>query len=302
VGSRTFLRAGAGVTASVLDDGNAVYTPGVSELHSGTTTYSHSGLKHMAAQSGQSGSVAASREYDAFGGVASSSGSWQGPFGAAGAFGYQTEASGLHLLGHRYYDPTLGRFLTRDPIGDGSNWYAYCGNDPIACADPSGLLFAPTVAAAMLADGRARNRGYFTAPYRVRMVVAPPGFAGYTFGHAWVEIEGPDETIDLYEHLPGGNVRQGPLPKEAMLVEGRVDGVYYRELTTPKPKFRPKEGSYPYLYATCNCVSFVRILWREYGGDGINWWRHYPRPKPGLVPGSPTPYALLNDYDGWKKR
>ncbi|MCC6402661.1 MAG: hypothetical protein IT207_01490 [Fimbriimonadaceae bacterium] len=49
-GTRTFLRAGAGVTASVLDDGNAKYTPGVSEVRSGTTTFSHSGLKHMGAQ------------------------------------------------------------------------------------------------------------------------------------------------------------------------------------------------------------------------------------------------------------
>jgi RHS repeat-associated protein len=126
--------------AEFFDDGNAVYTPGLSKTRSGTTTYSHSGLKHMAAQTGQSGSVAASREYDAFGGVASSSGSWQGPFGSAGAFGYQTEASGLMLLGHRYYDPSTGRFLTLDPIGDGSNWYVYGGNDPLSSADPEGLI------------------------------------------------------------------------------------------------------------------------------------------------------------------
>jgi RHS repeat-associated protein len=138
VGTRTFLRAGVGVTAGVLADGNADYTPGISEVRSGTTTYSHSGLKHMAAQTGSGASVSATREYDAFGGVASSSGSWQGPFGAAGAFGYQTEASGLHLLGHRYYDASLGRFLSRDPIGDGSNWYAYCGNSPIGRVDADG--------------------------------------------------------------------------------------------------------------------------------------------------------------------
>jgi RHS repeat-associated protein len=72
--------------------------------------------------------------------VASSSGSWQGPFGAAGAFGYQTDSSGLHLLGHRYYDSSVGRFITRDPIGDGSNWYAYCGNDPGCHVDPSWLV------------------------------------------------------------------------------------------------------------------------------------------------------------------
>jgi RHS repeat-associated protein len=137
----------------VLGDGNAVYTPGVSETRSGTATYSHSGLKHTAAQSGQSGSVTASREYDAFGGVASSSGSWQGPFGAAGAFGYQTEASGLHLLGHRYYDSSVGRFITRDPIGDGSNWYAYCANDPVAFVDFDGLKTMALTGSDLLADG-----------------------------------------------------------------------------------------------------------------------------------------------------
>jgi hypothetical protein len=43
------------------------------------------------------------------------------------------------LLGHRYYDPSTGRLLTRDPVGDGSDWYAYCANDPVAFADADGL-------------------------------------------------------------------------------------------------------------------------------------------------------------------
>jgi RHS repeat-associated protein len=133
------------VTAGVLDDGNACYTPGISEVRSGTTTYSHSGLKHLAAQSCSGASVSATRGYDAFGGVASSSGSWQGPFGSAGAFGYQTESSGLHLLGHRYYDASLGRFLTRDPNGDGSNWYVYCENSPNGNVDSGGLIIETLV-------------------------------------------------------------------------------------------------------------------------------------------------------------
>jgi RHS repeat-associated protein len=83
------------------------------------------------------------RTYDAFGNVVSSSGTWNGPFGNGGAFGYQEDATGLKLLGHRYYDSSIGRFLTRDPIKDGRNWYAYCGNDPVNRADPSGLVPRP---------------------------------------------------------------------------------------------------------------------------------------------------------------
>jgi RHS repeat-associated protein len=63
-----------------------------------------------------------------------------GPFGFAGNWGYQSDAdSGLQLLGHRYYDPSTGRFLTRDPIKDGRNWYAYCENNPLKAVDPDGL-------------------------------------------------------------------------------------------------------------------------------------------------------------------
>jgi len=164
VGARTFLRAGAGVTAGVLDDGNAKYTPGVSEVRSGTTTYSHSGLKHMGAQTGSGDTAAATNTYDAFGGVQGSTGSWQGPFGTAGAFGYQSpqtgsEQGGMHLLGHRYYDASTGRFLTRDPIGDGSNWYAYCENNPTAFADPNGewiVIVVAIVAAIVLFDSGRR--------------------------------------------------------------------------------------------------------------------------------------------------
>ena len=31
-----------------------------------------------------------------------------------------------------------GRFIQQDPIGDGMNWYAYVGNNPLRWVDPSG--------------------------------------------------------------------------------------------------------------------------------------------------------------------
>jgi RHS repeat-associated protein len=50
------------------------------------------------------------------------------------------EESGLHYNRHRYYDPTLGRYITQDPIGllGGWNLYAYTTN-PSQQTDPLGL-------------------------------------------------------------------------------------------------------------------------------------------------------------------
>ena len=60
--------------------------------------------------------------------------------GFASGHGYQEDVeSGYKLLGHRYYDPESGRFLSRDPIHDGRNWYAYAENNPIQIVDPNGL-------------------------------------------------------------------------------------------------------------------------------------------------------------------
>ena len=62
------------------------------------------------------------------------------PFQFAGADGVITEAGGVDLMGARFYAPSLGRFITRDPSGisGGTNLYAYVGNDPVSLIDPTG--------------------------------------------------------------------------------------------------------------------------------------------------------------------
>lgn len=77
--------------------------------------------------------------YDAWGNQLYHLGTTNTAFGFAGAKGYYTdEGTGLMKLGCRYYDPTLGRFITKDPDHDGWNWYAYCGNNPVNAVDPTG--------------------------------------------------------------------------------------------------------------------------------------------------------------------
>jgi RHS repeat-associated protein len=63
------------------------------------------------------------------------------PVGFGGQVGYYTDAeTGFVLCTARYYDPTLGRWLTRDPIGydGGIDVYAFCDNNPEMEVDPSG--------------------------------------------------------------------------------------------------------------------------------------------------------------------
>ncbi|MCA0361811.1 MAG: RHS repeat-associated core domain-containing protein, partial [Armatimonadetes bacterium] len=85
--------------------------------------------------------VVGQRLTDAFGNQISSSGVWKGRFAYGGPYGYQEDPdTGLHLLGHRYYDSSTGRFLTRDPIKDGRNWYVYCESNPVSAIDPTGLV------------------------------------------------------------------------------------------------------------------------------------------------------------------
>jgi RHS repeat-associated protein len=63
--------------------------------------------------------------------------------------GKEKDSTGLYYYGARYYDPGVGRFLTRDPLGgtiavpQTLSRYTYCVNNPVKYIDPTGLWFAP---------------------------------------------------------------------------------------------------------------------------------------------------------------
>lgn len=71
------------------------------------------------------------------------------------------DASGYTPLGARLYDPTVGRFLSADPVLDltdpaQNNGYTYAHNNPVTLADPTGLsvaLTASEMAAALAGAG-----------------------------------------------------------------------------------------------------------------------------------------------------
>ncbi|MFJ6861508.1 RHS repeat-associated core domain-containing protein [Streptomyces werraensis] len=68
------------------------------------------------------------------------------PYRYAGAY---ADPTGLYKMGHRYYDPALGRFTQPDPSGQEANPYLYAAGDPINNSDPTGLFSWPDVGSAI---------------------------------------------------------------------------------------------------------------------------------------------------------
>ena len=90
--------------------------------------------------------ITSSSYYDEYG-QEYTTGAPSDPFGYNAQSGYYVDRqTGKYLLGHRYYDWSAGRFLTRDPIGQagGINLYGYCQSSPVGRADPSGGVPEPS--------------------------------------------------------------------------------------------------------------------------------------------------------------
>lgn len=105
---------------------------------------------HSTAVSDSSGAVVERYGYDAFG----KSRVMDANFATRSISSYEWETrfcsyrwddeSGFYQVRNRYLHPSLGRWLSRDPVGeeDGLNFYAYVGNRPVISIDPLGLYAA----------------------------------------------------------------------------------------------------------------------------------------------------------------
>jgi len=104
--------------------------------------YHVDGLGSTRAMSDSGGLVATATVYDAYGNRLIDYPTQSTPhFGYAARARYFTDLTGLQYLKFRYYNPQIGRFISKDPIGyiGGLNLYAYVSNRPTSGVDPYGL-------------------------------------------------------------------------------------------------------------------------------------------------------------------
>lgn len=81
-------------------------------------------------------------QYDPYGNV-TSTGNATNPYQYTGR---EADGFGLYYYRARYYSPSMGRFISEDPLGFGggqASFYAYAGGQPVTYTDPLGLWVPP---------------------------------------------------------------------------------------------------------------------------------------------------------------
>ncbi|MGV3505398.1 MAG: RHS repeat-associated core domain-containing protein [Adhaeribacter sp.] len=126
---------------SMTRDGNPYY-------------YHHNAIGSVVAITNKAGAVVERYDYDAFGNLTIMNGAYgavsSSAVGNAFTFtGRQFDAeTGFYDYRLRFYDPSQGRFLQRDPIGfygNSINLYSYVNNKPIKYIDPFGTKGVPSI-------------------------------------------------------------------------------------------------------------------------------------------------------------
>jgi RHS repeat-associated protein len=147
LGTTNYLYDGAGIVEEVDNSGSVLghYVQGgwldevLSQNRAATTSfYELDGNLSVTSLTSSSGALANTYTYDSFGRPIASSGAIENLFHYDGR-DYDAE-TGLSYNRSRYFDPSVGRFLSEDPIafGGGINFYSYVHNDPVDWIDPWG--------------------------------------------------------------------------------------------------------------------------------------------------------------------
>jgi RHS repeat-associated protein len=162
--------------------------------------YHYDGRGNVVQLTDQSQNIVANYQYDGFGNLTYSSGSQA----SANPYRYNTKwchaVSGLCNYGYRWYNPSAGRWINRDPINEygGTNLYAFVGNNPMNALDARGLCIEEQEELEILEE---------VAPIALDLVVpevAVPLEGAELLDEALVAEEAADGAAEAAEAAEGG--------------------------------------------------------------------------------------------------
>ena len=171
----------------------------------------------------------------------------------------------LIYFGKRFYDPSLGRFLSPDPAKDGLNLYAYVRNNPFTYTDPNGLnsialkegATALAIVIPVIKFSFGACMGPVVLPTMLVLGTACIAYGTYHFvSHTdyWMnstynQVQTDEENVEKIEGIPKGRkrgkdnqTRGGPLrdPKTAnYLPDPQAEGTPHTTIGTRDAKYGP---------------------------------------------------------------
>jgi len=155
-----YIYDGSRVLVEVDGSGAAkkIYNPGISVTDDGGNKFYmlQNGHGDVANLIDRDGNLVQSYQYDPFGNMIGGLKDFNNMryVGVGGV--YSDDDLGLQYMWNRWYDPQLGRFISRDPLGlgsDGLNLYAYAKDNPLGFIDPFGLCAEKLTTAQTLGSG-----------------------------------------------------------------------------------------------------------------------------------------------------
>lgn len=197
--------------------------------------------------SDENGNITKTYAYDAFGNEVNPDKKDDNPFRYCGEY-YDKETESIYLRA-RYYQPELGRFLTRDTYTGEDNeplslhLYTYCGNDGVNNVDPSGHKYK-------------NFQKYFQKKYKK---VKP-----YKYDAIRVKLKGNQVKVYSRLELVGGSKKKRKILKKGIEQKWsgtvKIKGYKVKVKTSVKTKYEQNIGDYDYLrYVNDAGTSYVKI-------------------------------------------
>ncbi len=247
-----------------------------------TYFYTTDANKNVSELTDSAGNVVAHYEYSPFGVPTLATGTYAATNPFRFSSEYHDSETNLVYYNYRYYSPTLGRWLSRDPIGEigGINLYNACNNNLVKYYDLQGMAaasetkYANATVYAYHQRQEAKEKAEREAHYnRNEGKNSPPATKEEAESQNW--IPAPDSQNRYHQNNGADNVKM-------LSPDGKQEGVYDRE-TGKRDDSPENQGTYNY--------SPPNDLWGHFGDDVWPYikWGNCPEDK------TPLPRRIWGD-------
>ncbi|WP_212820285.1 RHS repeat domain-containing protein [Polymorphospora rubra] len=240
---------------------------------------------------GASNQAIAGRRQTPYGTTRAATGTWPATLDK-GFVGGTVDNTGLTHLGAREYDPSLGRFLSVDPIIDNRdpqqiNPYAYSKNSPVTLSDPDGLRPTDDMVPRLTRDEyfKRHAQDHTRRHHEAARVAA-----------IWIQVQ-----VKLAGGNPGNVYREYSLAGGSKKGTGKVgapDIVYVDEKSGVVYIWEVKKGTLGDADAVGDIKKYRPHLEKHFPGMTVRPGFQLALPPGGIVIKSPHPGEYLRVYNG----